>query len=173
MRVCKCISEKNTDRIHGVDTDVSTFTYLHVRVHHKLVRIPRVEQPVHGPVTLKLHLYKMCSNMMESLSNRRRESVARWIRGRWAVLPGPLLFFSYLVTPFSSLFFLFAYFIRFVSSLSRDHVLIACGWVEIESRNVKEKWCTVVSCCHFFLPYDFLLVWVSWFYEIGCSLMFV
>lgn len=51
-----------------------------------------MEQPVHGPVTLKSHLCKMCSNGMESLCNRRRESVARCIRGRQAVLPGPPFF---------------------------------------------------------------------------------
>lgn len=47
---------------------------VHVHVHYELVRIPRVEQPVHGPVTLKSHLEEMHSNQMESLCNTRRKS---------------------------------------------------------------------------------------------------
>lgn len=91
-----------------------------MHVHHKLVRIPRVEQPVHGPVTLKLHLSKLCSNGMESLCNRQQKTrVSGPLDSRKVNCSSgssSLLFLSHYPSP---LFFLFTHIIRLVSSLTQ------------------------------------------------------
>lgn len=59
-----------------------TRTYMCTYTHHtKLVRIPRVEQPVHGPVTLKSHLSKMYSNTSERWTRYATEDESQWPSG--------------------------------------------------------------------------------------------
>lgn len=68
---------------YGQDTAwMRTRTYMCTYTHHtKLVRIPRVEQPVHGPVTLKSHLCKMYSNTSERWTRYATEDESQWPSG--------------------------------------------------------------------------------------------